>query len=257
MAQIVKGGTSYVQQFPKKRLLKTLLNFDIAILLYLLVNGCLGIKKTPLAIAGSFIGLTAVGNSNWYIFAILVMYVLSYLGARLFADSPTRQALFVTEGTVAYIAVMQLTATPSRFFSTIMCYPLGVWMFLFRHKLIALFRHGKWLSVLSLLTLLAVLLGTYHMRDNDYLMNIASCAFVLAIVWFSMFFEIKSRILLFVGKHAFSIYILQRLPMLTLQHFGLLTEQPLVFVPLCLAITLIMAVIFDWLIGKLNKKLFA
>lgn len=64
------GGTRYVRQFPVKRLFKTWLNFAIAIVLFLIVDICLGIRYDALTIIGSFIGLTSVGNSNWYVFAI-------------------------------------------------------------------------------------------------------------------------------------------------------------------------------------------
>lgn len=74
-----KKGKVYLREYPKIRLAKTIFNFNIAVLLYLLMNGILSIKYSVMDIAGSFVGITSVGNSNWYIFTVLVMYVLSYM----------------------------------------------------------------------------------------------------------------------------------------------------------------------------------
>ena len=83
MSQIVKYGDVYLAEYPKNRLLKTLFNFDIAVLLYLVMNLILGINYSTTEIIGSFVGITSVGNSNWYIFAILVMYLVSYLSEKI------------------------------------------------------------------------------------------------------------------------------------------------------------------------------
>lgn len=79
MESIKKKGSAYVDCIPKRRLLTTLANFDVAILLFLLVNLCLGIHYDMQVILLSFIGWESVGNSNWYIFVILCCYLSTYI----------------------------------------------------------------------------------------------------------------------------------------------------------------------------------
>ena len=56
------GGGQYVKKYPKNRILKTLINFDIAVLLYLLLNILIG-KEYPISeIILSFTGVTGIGT---------------------------------------------------------------------------------------------------------------------------------------------------------------------------------------------------
>lgn len=239
--------------FPRKRILKTLFNFDIAIIIYMILNLMINNSYTPLEYVGSLIGLTSIGNSNWYIFAILFMYMVSYIAARIFKDNYKRQAMAVILGMVIYIIIMEFTGMPSRFISTISCYPLGVCLSLYKNEVIELFRKKKWISILVLLILLG---ATYKLRYNDYIMNFASCIFVITIVWVVTFFEIKSKILYFIGQHAFSIFILQRIPMLIFNNYGIFENTPYIFVIVSLFITIVLSVGFDKVINKIDKVLF-
>lgn len=79
MESIKKKGTNYINAIPKKRFAKTLINFDIAVIIFILLNLCLSTLKnyTIPKVLLSFIGWESVGNSNWYIFAMLVMYLIT------------------------------------------------------------------------------------------------------------------------------------------------------------------------------------
>jgi len=233
--------------------LKTLLNFNIAILVFLAVNLILGIHYSGWEIVGSFIGLTSIGNSNWYIFSILVMYVISYLAGVVFKDNYKGIAITVTICSVLYVIIIQIIGLPSRFVSTIVTYAFGMWLCLFKNEIKNVFK-GK--PVISLVFILIPILATFNFRANDYIMNISSCFFVLLVVWFMTHFEIKSKILYSLGKYSFSIYVLQRLPMNTISYFyspsGLMNYM---FVASCLFITVGLSIIFDKLVEQVDKKI--
>lgn len=250
MYQIRKSGQKYLKGFPRKRLLKTLFNFDIAVVLFMLLNAVLGISYSLPDNVLSLIGLTSIGNSNWYIFDILIMYLISYLAAKCFDGEYVKQAIAVSVATVVFIVLMKMLDMPSRFVSTISCYALGAWICVFKDRIIQLIKCRKVLSIVILTVFLAL---TYKLRGNDYIMNAASVAFVLVFVWFEVFFELKSPVLLSLGKHAFSIFILQRLPMIAFEKYGILVDKPYLFVLACLLITIVLAYAFDYLTGKLDK----
>ena len=251
MLKIMQGGVQYLKKYPRNRLLKTLINFDIAVIIFLVANTLLGIHYSGREIAGSFIGITSIGNSNWYIFTILVMYLVSYLAAVVLKDNYNAIAIAVTVCSVVYVAIAQITGLPSRFVSTVVTYALGMWIALYKDELERVFKNK---AIVSLMIICIPILVTYKFRDNDYIMNLNSCFFVLSVVWFMAHFEIQSSILYFLGKHAFSIYILQRLPMLLISHFytpvGMMNY---VFVAICLLITVGIAVVFDKLLEKVDK----
>ena len=79
LCSVQRGGDNYIHSIPKKRCLNTLINFDIAILGYIFLAILLHKPLTMEIIYLSFTGLESVGNSNWYIFVILVCYFTTFL----------------------------------------------------------------------------------------------------------------------------------------------------------------------------------
>lgn len=74
--QYLKKGEAYLRGFPRKRLLATLLNFDVAVLAFWVTGLLLG-KEFPLRqVALSLTGWESLGNDNWYIFVILLCYAI-------------------------------------------------------------------------------------------------------------------------------------------------------------------------------------
>ena len=252
MNSIMAKGQKYIDEYPKNRILKTLINFDIAVVLYLVLNILLNIKYSTIDIFFSFIGLTGIGNSNWYIFDILIMYIVSYLAAKEFHNDYSKQAVMTIICTVIFIAVMKIANMPSRFVSTIMCYPFGVFICVYKDRIITLIKSKKNTTVFVIVFILGI---TYKLRYDDYIMNIASIFFVLSFIWFEVFFELDNKLLKFIGNHAFSIYILQRIPMIVFSHYGILVQQPYMFVLSNMAITILVAVLFDYFVNKVDKIL--
>ena len=65
MTSIMKEH-NYVNRMPRRHIFKTMLLFDIAICLYVVMNVCLNIEMTWKQIILSFVGWEGVGNSTWY-----------------------------------------------------------------------------------------------------------------------------------------------------------------------------------------------
>lgn len=93
MEAIKRKGCEYVQGLPRKRILQVLVNFDVAVLIFIIVDFFL---KKPLTVKQcllSFTGWESVGNSNWYICIIMLMYLITYIafymgGGRQIQTSP-------------------------------------------------------------------------------------------------------------------------------------------------------------------------
>ena len=80
--------------------------------------------------------------------------------------------------------------------------------------------------------------------------------FMALIVLFTMKVKIGNAVLSFFGSHVFSIYILQRIPMIIFSKLGLDSYNKYLFVVLCFIITVIMAVAFDKLTDRLDSAVF-
>ena len=71
----------------------------------------------------------------------------------------------------------------------------------------------------------------------------------------TMKISLQNEILKFLGKHIFSIYIIQRIPMILLDHYGLSGRHKYVFLIVSFAITIAMALIFDFITGKISSAI--
>ena len=76
---IKKKKNNYINNIPIKRILITLLNFDIAVLIYAVINQLIGNSKSIQEILLAFTGWISIGNDCWYIFAILLLYLSTYI----------------------------------------------------------------------------------------------------------------------------------------------------------------------------------
>ena len=81
----LKNRKDYLHTFPK-RILGLWLRFAAVVCLFLLLNQFLGKEYSISTILLSFTAWQSIGNSNWYILAILTLYLLSYTGGVLTKD---------------------------------------------------------------------------------------------------------------------------------------------------------------------------
>ena len=79
MESIAKKGSVYVNSIPEKRFLATLLNFDVAVGVFLLLSIIICKDLNMINTLLAFTGWTSLGNSNWYIFVILVCYLITWI----------------------------------------------------------------------------------------------------------------------------------------------------------------------------------
>lgn len=84
LINIERGGRGYVEAIPKRRVFNTLVNFDIAVVFFIITNLLLGKDLTIRQCLLSLVCWDSVGNSNWYIFSIIICYLLSYVSAKVF-----------------------------------------------------------------------------------------------------------------------------------------------------------------------------
>ena len=84
MCSIMKKGTPYVKGIFRRRFLSLFAHFDIAVLLFLLMNLALGIKTKTRTTLLAFTTWESIGNSNWYITAVLCLYLILIVSFLIF-----------------------------------------------------------------------------------------------------------------------------------------------------------------------------
>lgn len=254
---VKKKGIAYVKGFPTKRILKILLHFDLAVILFLLYDFFLAPEYLSAPkILLSLLAWESVGNSNWFIFAILCAYLFGYVGLLAFKGNLSRAAILITVLCIIYIVVV--SKFKERYWiDTILAFPLGCLVSLFKDKL-SFKKHMLWFVAIAVCVLLLVaakngLIPTFYGRTQSALF-----AFSAALVLLSMRVKINSKVLSWFGSQVFGIYILQRLPMNFGKHLHWNEQNIYLYFLFCLAVTLLLAIAFNkatsWLDSKLFKK---
>lgn len=254
MLSAMKKGRAYVKTIPVRRVARVLFHFVLAVLLFLLVQTLLGERYTLTHILLSLIGWENLGNSNWYIFVILLLYLFSYLAFTV-AKSNYKWAVAITFVLTGILTVVLYKTKAYYWWDTAICYPCGMLYVLMQDKVERVFSRHAWAYGASLAGAAVLFAVSWLLRGNAIASILNHVLFLALVLLLTMTVQIHNKILYFFGRHLFSIYILQRLPMLVMLHFGW-DQYPYLFVLVSFAVTVPMSVAFDLLLEKADALIF-
>ena len=131
-----------------------------------------------------------------------------------------------------------------------LCFTMGMWFGLYQEKVELLLKGNNfWISLVLITILLFSLLVLRRLFFVEALL------FAVFVILVSMKIEVGNGVLYFLGNHVFSIYILQRIPMIFLKDR---INNLLIYFTVTFTITLIMALVFDavssMVKGRMIKK---
>ena len=261
MEQIKKKGSGYVFNIPKKAG-KLLFRFDVAVLMYMAMHMILGKTFSLKRIVLSLIGWQSVGNSNWYIFDILVLYMLMFLafgiaeklkpgeklnGSRFEKHTNLPGLILFFVLTLCFIYVMMKTDKETRWYNTVILLPVGCLYSEFRGEIERLVIKNDVTYYLTLLLVFVSYLVAFLHRNSYGIegYTVWAVCFILLVILVTMKVRIYNRILEWFGMHVFSIYILQRLPMILLDRMGLIDSHKYLCLIAVFALTIPLAIAFE------------
>lgn len=271
MESIKAKSFGYVKKIPVRRILKTLINFDIIVLLYYVIDLIFKVNYKWSDLLWSFVGWKSVGNSNWYILAILILYALSFLAFLPIKFSNKKNmhilcAIIMTILTVMAAFLIFKADKESYYYNTLLIYPLGMWFSILKTYIDKFVMKNHIIYFVVLMIGLAAFIYTHeHILDQPYIENglhytlslpytLWSFAFTLFIVLLTMKLRIKSFVYKWLGEHIFTVYMLQRVPMMIFQQIGL-DKYKYLFVILSLIASVALAILFDAFFKKLWSKI--
>ena len=129
---IMKKRFGYIKTLPVKRFLIVVLNFDIAVILFEIMNIFLKIHFDWKTILLSFTGWVGIGNSNWYMFDIFVLYILLFVSFYFLKWFDKEFSLYIgmlifTILSIAFVYWEIKVGQPAWFYNTIILFALGGW----------------------------------------------------------------------------------------------------------------------------------
>ena len=239
MESIKMKGTKYIDSMPKRRILTTLINFDIAVIIFIALNLIMG---KPLDIINSVLSLTgwtSVGNSNWYIFVILLCYLLSYVSFKLIRNHNAAITIMTVLTILSVMVIAELKE--SWWYNTMLCYPVGMAYSLYKDKVERVWK-SHYLPCLSLAAVVFLVFYNYRPFKIYFLdYNLAAICFGLCVVLLTAKISIRNKCLDWLGRNLFPLYIYQRLPMIALSGYlgnSFIAFHPYTYVILCFIITI-------------------
>lgn len=259
MESIKSKKQNYINSIPKKRFLNTLLNFDLAVLLFLLCALFVGNDYSLKRILLSFTGWSSIGNSNWYIFDILILYIFTWVSFKVFNKNNFKGIISTTILSLFFMYFLMKTKE-IHWYNTILCYPAGMFFSHYKNKIENLiFKNNKIYLFISFICIISfILLYKLSKVSNILVYQIVSILFVILILLVSMKFSFKNKILNYLGNNIFWIYILQRIPMIILKHYNINNYNPYLFIIISFVLTIIlteMVKLFIKLLKLSNNKI--
>lgn len=248
MESIKKKGSSYVSGIPKNRILKVFLQFAISIVLFLGVKNMVGEKLSLSDVILSFLAW----ERDWFVLAIIFLYIFTYISFKVIKNKSHLVNIFlVLLFTILYIII--ISHFKSRYwYDTVLCYPLGMIWSLYRDKIEKLTadRLYKWIISVIVLGILAT--GLKVFGNNAIMPVLLGFIFTgIFIVVFTMRVSLNNKVLNWLGKYLFEIYLLHSIPMIILSKLGLISINA----PAGFVISLVVTIGLAYLFSKLYKKL--
>lgn len=254
MESIKQKGKEYVKTFPKRRILTVLLNFDIAVVLFVVLDLILGIHVGLKKVVLSLLAWQSVGNSNWYIFVILYCYVMAYLVFRLL-NQRKRLALVI----VTFLVVLGIMALSyqkqSWWYDTMLCFPAGMAFSYYKEGIVAFFKSYYWIALICVFTVFFVIHSIELPALHGFTHNIKSLAFAMLVLLLTMKIKTGNGLLYWMGINLFPIYVYQRIPMIAIKSTlgdAWICSYPYLFMVLCCAITMLIAYFYKYWQVKLT-----
>lgn len=256
---VKKKGPKYIAGFPKNRIPKLLLHLDVAVVVFLLLFLILGYEVSPLKFFLSLIGWEYIGNNNWFVFATLVFYIITFVSFMVFRKNRVLPLITVSALTVVYIIVIK-DFKPTYWYNSAICFPIGMWYSFFKDGIEKVVMKNNLTYCFSLALSIALFVGVrcYWGGFANLTTYLFSCVlFALSIILITMKIKFGNKILDWLGNHAFSIYMLQRIPMIILYKTGFLQNQPHISFVITVLVTMIVAGLFDKLTGFIDCRIFS
>lgn len=252
-----KKGEKYIKSFAKNRILKTWVFFACAVLLFLIYAIIRGQHYGVGKVLLSFVGWESIGNSNWFMFAILYMYIATYVAALI----TKKKINLKTIGLVAilgllYVAVIYKTKPGETWWcDTVLCYVAGMIYGYFKDYLDrALEKRYIVMLLASIVLFFGINFVLSKMHGIVFVLgyNLLACALCFLISVVTYHIKIDNDILQFLGKYGFEIYILQRIPDMILQPY--LSGYTIPYFLISLSFTILIAIGYQKILGVVTSK---
>lgn len=240
----------YLNNFVKNRILTTIINFNIAVIIYavcyyLFISPNITLKKFILAL----IGWDSLGNSNWYIFCIVILYFITYLSLKSFKVKK-EYLLSITIGTLLYMIIMSFYKQ-AYYYNTAMCFVLGAIFSAYKENIETWLKNKEMICFIYTSIIFVI---SYKLQSNIIWNVTNTLSFTIIILLLTRKININNKVLKWFGQNLFPLYIFQRLPMILLNKVDFFHNQPYLFFIVAFIITILIAYLYNFILSSIKKR---
>lgn len=259
MESLKKKGVLYLNKIPKK-FITLLVKFDLAVCLFWLLGEILNLQYDYgfKSIVLSFTGWWSIGNSNWYIFVILVQYFLMWISFQGLRYTKKGVAYYLgillfLALTIGFVFFMMKQGKGMYWYNTAILLPIGMVYSLIKNILekIVMKNDAFFFLWCMLCSGMYVVLYFHRFKYGIEGYTLWACSFISLVLLTTMKIKIGNPVLEWFGKHIFSVYILQRIPMMILDYCGCIDSHRYMSLIIAIVTTALMAIIFEYATDKI------
>ena len=153
MKSIQKKGKIYVKNIIRKRFPKVWFNFCVAVMCFWAVDIAFGKVHSLKEVLLAFTGWESIGNSNWYIMGILILYILTYFAFHFISSGKGEiieiaGCTLLTLFTVTVVRIFMEVGKPDYYYNTLIIYCIGCWFAVFQQKIESLLLKNDFIYLL-------------------------------------------------------------------------------------------------------------
>ncbi len=242
---VEKKGDVYAKSIGTNRLLRIIIYSIFSLIPFYIYSLCLEREVSFADFSLAIIGLKSLGNSSWFLFAILFCYFVSTVVFLFNYKNLFLPIIIITLGVFGYIIVMFLIGEPSWTWDTIISFPIGMFICYFRDFINSLLgRKTICYSIMGLSVLIVTLLQYLSIRFTEYFpeiveMWLANFFFCLFFVSLTKVFVLKSVLLGYLGKISFAIFYMHQIVLCSFRDMRPIPNESLNYLVLFISVVVI------------------
>lgn len=253
MFQYIKKKEQYIDHFLSHRLLKVLIPYFIAMVLYYLAYKIIGLDISIKSALQSFLTQRPYVSFSWYILATIFFYLIFYVSAKIFKEHYMFMIVMIAAGLVLYGFICHSLGHGTWWYNTCTCFLLGIVWGRY-NKVITQWLQRKWM-ISILFSLVGFILffqlsqktnisGLWYHLFTHY---VSSAFFCITLAFAGMKVRLNSKILQFISKISYEMYLLHGLAILFLRNDIWSIKSDLLFTAVVVLGSPLVAILFHLL----------
>ncbi len=243
-------GKEYARKIPLQQILRHYLSYFIAWVFFAITALAMKYNYSVNDYLLSAIGLSTIGNENWFVFIMIFMYLFSFVAIRI-ADKKTAVIINIVLATL-FLFILIRFDVPNFCWNTTFAYLFGIVFSYLKERIEAWLFKNKYNRFFILGISTALFVGSLFMIDTIPYGDFRAFMFIfptlflcMALVSFTSIFKFKNRFLNFIGSNSFWMYMLYLLPFIWFKKVSFICDHKYLYLVLTLVSTIAFAVVLN------------